>query len=155
MKSKLTTPFIAIGTMLLISSSCKKTTVEDLTAEYLGNYRIEYTYEEPYFNGTDWDYNTITNIDSTCELTKDANGDLLFTNFDFFWDLPMKTYIESDSICIPQYDYYLGGPYPNTYKAYGNVVDGELVLEINRTLYDWTFMISLNQPGTAVATKID
>lgn len=155
MKGNLHTLLIAIGTILLISSSCSKTTQVDLNAEYLGKYRIEYTYEEPYFNGTDWDYNTITNIDSTCELTTDANGDLLFTDFDFFWDLPMKTYIETDSICIPQYDYYLGGPYPNTYKAYGNVVDGEFVLEINRTLYDWTFMTSLNQPGIAIATKID
>lgn len=155
MRSKLTTPFIAIGTILLISSSCSKTTEVDLTAEYLGKYRIEYTYEEPYFNGTDWEYNTITNIDSTCELTTDANGDLLFTDFDFFWDLPMKTYIETDSICIPQYDYYLGGPYPNTYKAYGNVVDGEFVLELTRTIYSWTFQSSIAHYGTAVAIKID
>ncbi|MEI2675846.1 MAG: hypothetical protein V9F05_17590 [Chitinophagaceae bacterium] len=87
MKGNLHTLLIAIGTILLISSSCSKTTEVDLNAEYLGKYRIEYTYEEPYFNGTDWDYNTITNIDSTCELTNRCKWRFIIYRFRLFLGL--------------------------------------------------------------------
>ena len=155
MKSKFYTLLVIFCAIAVVAGSCSKSEEVDLNAAYLGNYKIEYTYQEPYFNGFEWLYDTITTVDSTCELTEDENGDLLFINYAFFNDIPMHTYIEIDSICIPEFQSYTGMPYPNTYKAYGNVVDGEFILEINRSFYNWTFQTSIGQNGTAVATKID
>lgn len=62
MRIKLLTSLIAIGTILLVSGSCNKTTEVDLNAACLGKYRIEFTYEESRLNGEGRDCNTITKL---------------------------------------------------------------------------------------------
>ena len=155
MKANFFTLMITVGTILLISSSCKKTIEIDLNAEYLGNYKIEYTYQYPYLDTNGWNYNTVSTVDNTCELTEDENGDLLLTNFKFFNDIPMHTYIENDSICVPYYNTYAGGASAHGYQAFGNIVDGQFILEIYSSYYDWSLMAPIGLNGTAIATKIN
>ena len=139
--------------VILVSLVCSCTYYR--SSEYVGEYRIDFSYTYYYFTASGWQLDTAYTTDTSCFIIAASDGSLTFSDFNHFSNEELPMSITGNEIEIPTYVLAEAGLQPITYSAEGTISGNTFNLNTHRSSYDWSLGFTVQTEGYAVGTKIN